>query len=67
MCVYLLKLELYYINLIKYAFLHYIEIYQTITKYYYNLKLLDIILLLHTVLLFVTVYYEYKQLQTKFR
>ena len=39
----------------KDVFLHYSEINQTITKYYYNLLLQDIIMLLHINLLFVTV------------
>ena len=56
MCVQLLKLDLYYTNLMKYLLLHYSEIYQTITKYCFNLKLEDIILLLHTILLCGTVY-----------
>ena len=33
----LLKLDVYYTNLLKYVFLHYSEIYQTITNYYYDL------------------------------
>ena len=58
MCVYLSKLDLHYANfnkLMKDVFLHYSEINQTITKYYYNLLLQDIIMLLHINLLFVTV------------
>ena len=57
-CVSLLKLDLYYANfsnLIKDVFLHYSEINQTITKYYFNLLLQDIICVLHIILLFVTV------------
>ena len=61
MCVYLSKLDLHYANfnkLIKDEFLHYAEIIQTITKYYYILLLHDIIMLLHINLPFVTVLFE---------
>ena len=61
MCVYLLKLNLYYTNLMKYVFLQYSEIYQTVTKHYYCLQLQDSILLVHTILLFVSVYSKCKQ------
>ena len=37
MCVYLLNLDLYFTILMKYVFLHYSVIYQTMTKYYQNL------------------------------
>ena len=43
----------------------YSEIDQTITKYYFNLKLQNIILLLHIILLFVSINYGCKQYQTK--
>ena len=41
-----------------YVFLHSSEIYQTIRKYYYNSKLKDANLLLHTILLVVSVIYD---------
>ena len=40
----------------KYAILRYSETYQTIRNDYFNSYLQDIILLLHTILLFVSVY-----------
>ena len=58
MCVYSSKLDLHNANfnkLIKDVLLHYSEINQTITKFYYNLLLQDIIMLLHINLLFVTI------------
>ena len=61
MCVHLSKLGLYYTKLMKYVFFNYSETYQTITKYYYNSQLQDVILLLQTILLIVSVYYACKQ------
>ena len=61
MCVYFLNLDLYYTCLMIF-FLHYSDIYQTNTKYYYNYSYLqDIILLIKVILLFVTINYECKQ------
>ena len=61
MCVSLLKLDLYYTALKKYVFFYHIEIYQTVTTYYYSFYMQEIVFLLHTILLLVTVFYVNKQ------
>ena len=60
MCPFI-EVGFYYTNKMKLVFLHYNEIYHTITKYYHILSLQDIILLLPTILLFVPVFYAGKQ------